>query len=174
METRLLHTQLVWRVATQCHFAIHSTRICQLDSWAIEPCIFATSMLENIPAIPCPRDDVAMFEMLFGAYKRNWDKPFSASPLLQDMQLPTFFWDRHTALFGSTAADRKPAMERISLRQKMFTLDPTVLLRRCFGLSQHFVPGAMGARIVTESIWSTKCLPCSCHDSTLIERFRVE
>ena len=65
-------------------------------------------------------------------------------------------------------------LERISLRQKMFTLDPTVLLRRCFGLSQHFVPGAKGARIVTESIWSKECLSCSCTDSTLIERFRVD
>ena len=92
-----LHTELVWRVATQCHFAIHSTRTCQCDSWPIEPCIFATSMLEYIPAIPCPRDDVAMFEMLFGASKRNWGKPSSASPLLQDMQLPTFFWDYQPA-----------------------------------------------------------------------------
>ena len=58
--------------------------------------------------------------------------------------------------------------------KKMFSLDPTVLLLLCFGLSQHFVPGTKGARIVTESIWSTKCLPCCCHDSTLIGRFRVE
>ena len=60
-----LHTELVWRAATQCHFAIHSTRTCQCDSWPSEPCIFAVSTLENIPAIPCPRGDVAMLPLVW-------------------------------------------------------------------------------------------------------------
>jgi hypothetical protein len=134
------YTELVWRVATQCHFAMHTTRTCQCDSGPTEPCILATSMLEHIPAGPCPCHDVAMFEMLFGASKRNWDKPSSASPLLQDMQLPTFFRDRHTALFGCTATDRKLAMERISLRQKNVLIRPYSLAASVLWFIPAFCP----------------------------------
>ena len=56
------------------------------------------------------------------------------------------------------------------------SLDPLVLLLRCFGLSQHVVqaPKEASARVVTESIWPTECLPSSCHESTLIERLCMD
>ena len=57
--------------------------------------------------------------------------------------------------------------------KNVFLIDPAVLLLRCFGLSQHPVPGDKRARIVID-FSSKECLPCSCHDSTFIGRFRVD
>ena len=54
-----------WRIATRRHFARYSTRTCQCDSGPTEPCKLATSMPENVSAVPCLCHDVAMFEVLF-------------------------------------------------------------------------------------------------------------
>ena len=87
-----------WRIAMQCRFAMHSARIFQCNSGATEPCIHATPMLQDISAVLCPCHDGAMFEVLFCTSKNCSEKPFSASPLLQDIQLPTcsriwILWD---------------------------------------------------------------------------------